>query len=113
MAKTLISIARDFSEFPAGREREDGPNSGQRFREEILGPALRATKPDDIVEVNLDGTMGYGSSFLEEAFGGLVRNDGYTREVLSQKLIITDNRMIYQRMVWNYIAEESQRLFKK
>jgi len=38
-----VSIAKDFSEFPAGRENEDGPYSGQRFRDEILLPKLDNT----------------------------------------------------------------------
>ena len=67
---TRINIAREYSRFPAGRYRTDGPYSGERFRDEVLVPALRRGGQ---VEVELDGTAGYGSSFLEEAFGGLIR----------------------------------------
>lgn len=66
----MIDIARDFTRFPAGRYRADGPYSGERFREDLLVPALTA---HGHVKVILDGTMGFGSSFLEEVFGGLVR----------------------------------------
>lgn len=113
MATQLISIAKDFSEFPAGRESEDGPNSGQRFRDEILGPNLQNLESGDFVEVDLDGTMGYGSSFLEEAFGGLVRKYQFSFDQLKEKLHIKDSRIIYERMVWNYINEESRRVFRK
>jgi hypothetical protein len=65
-----ISVAEDFSKFPAGRFYSDGPFSGERFRVEILLPALKAAQ---VVVVNLNGVSGYGSSFLDEAFGGLVR----------------------------------------
>lgn len=65
-----INIAKDFTRYPAGRFRTDGPYSGERFREDLLVPALKAT---DIIEVELDGVAGYGSSFLDEAFGGLIR----------------------------------------
>jgi hypothetical protein len=65
-----INVAKDYSRFPAGRFRTDGPYSGERFREELLAPALNAA---EIVEVNLDGVSGFGSSFLDEAFGGLIR----------------------------------------
>lgn len=65
-----LSIAKDFSLFPAGRYLSDGPYSGEGFLKEKLIPALEKEKK---VKVILDGTMGYGSSFLEEAFGGLVR----------------------------------------
>lgn len=67
MAETFyFSIAKDFSRFPAGRTKADGPFSGEHLRE-ILLPRLRAGR----VVLNLDGTMGYGSSFLEGAFGGI------------------------------------------
>lgn len=113
MATLHISIAKDFSEFPAGREPEDGPNSGQRFRDEILGPKLQSANSEDFVEVDLDGTMGYGSSFLEEAFGGLVRRHKFPSDILKQKLHIKDSRVIYERMVWSYIDDESRRVFGK
>lgn len=65
-----LNVAREFSRFPAGRFRSDGPWSGQKFREDVLVPALKEHVP---VDIELDGTAGYGSSFLEEAFGGAVR----------------------------------------
>jgi hypothetical protein len=65
-----LNIARDFSRYPAGRFRTDGPWSGQKFREDHLTPLLQDKQQ---VEIELDGTAGYGSSFLEEAFGGAVR----------------------------------------
>lgn len=66
----MINIAKDFSRAPAGRYISDGPNSGERFRDQYLIPALR--RGESLI-LELDGTRGYGSSFLEEAFGGLVR----------------------------------------
>lgn len=66
-----IDVSRDFSRFPSGRYEKNGTTSGEAFRNKILEPALRGSKGK--VKVLLDGTIGYGSSFLEEAFGGLVR----------------------------------------
>ncbi len=79
-----IHIANDFSRVPAGRYRNDGPRSGEAFRQKHLVPAL---KKADKVAVYLDGVEGYGSSFLEEAFGGLVRVEGFTGEKLRRSLI--------------------------
>ena len=78
-----ISIAEDFSRFPAGRFREDGDASGTAFREDLLVVALGQFQT---VEVVFDGIAGCGSSFLEEAFGGLVRQHGMTKLDLDQRL---------------------------
>lgn len=67
MAKVLN--IKDFSIFPGPRFEKLGESSGEDFRDNWLIPEL---KKDD-VSVNLDGVFGYGSSFLEEVFGGLVR----------------------------------------
>lgn len=68
----------DFSEFPGPRYESLGPNSGEKFRDLVLAPAIQKHGADIIVD--LDGTVGYGSSFLEEAFGGLVRKKQVTPE---------------------------------
>jgi hypothetical protein len=74
---TSINIARDYSPYPGGRYPEDGAGNGSTFRDNFLLPVLRAGKR---VEVVLDGAAGYPSSFLDEAFAGLVRNYGFTPE---------------------------------
>ncbi|TSD71172.1 DUF4325 domain-containing protein [Janthinobacterium sp. KBS0711] len=102
-----LSVATEFSEFPAGRVPDDGPNSGERFREEKLLPLLNGS--GDRIEINLDETMGYGSSFLEEAFAGLLRNNGKTERELRDRLVFVDSRIIYELMIWDYIAEEQAR----
>ncbi|MGN4979434.1 MULTISPECIES: STAS-like domain-containing protein [unclassified Aeromonas] len=61
----------DFSEFPGARYRKLGPYSGEEFRDDVLIPAI---KDNNHVIVNFDGVFGYGSSFLEEVFGGLIRS---------------------------------------
>ncbi|MET3109445.1 hypothetical protein AAKU67_004308 [Oxalobacteraceae bacterium GrIS 2.11] len=81
-----INIADQFSRYPAGRYQTDGPYSGEFFRNKYLVPALKEPNNDKIV-VNLDGARGYGSSFLEEAFGGLVRM-GFNKETIKSKMEI-------------------------
>lgn len=100
MSTTVISIAKQFSPTPAGRYRSDGPFPGERFRDEVLVPELE--KPDNVVTVDLDGTAGFGSSFLEEAFGGLVRK-GFSPALLRQRLQIKSGRPSYLTRVWSYI----------
>lgn len=83
MSTKTIVIGTDFSDTPGGRYFDDGPFSGQRFREEFLIPAL---KSNDKVVVDISGVEGYGSSFLEEVFGGLVRSNVFTKEEIGVKL---------------------------
>ena len=96
-----IHLGRDFSRHPAGRYRDDGPNSGQRFREDFLVPALREAEN---VLVTLDGTRGFGSSFLEEAFGGLVRG-GFSGEYLADRLSIQGKDSGYVNEANQYVKD--------
>jgi len=85
LESSVIDIADQFTRFPAGRYRTDGPYSGQRFRDDVLIPALKAHNK---VTIRLDGTMGYGSSFLEEVFGGLVRSKEFAQDELPGKIAL-------------------------
>jgi hypothetical protein len=85
-----IDIGRQFSKFPAGRRESDGPKSGELFRKQVLLPVFSEPDVTEVV-VSLDNAMGYGSSFLEEAFGGLVR-DGMSIADIRQRLrLVTDD----------------------
>ncbi|SIT15849.1 MAG: DUF4325 domain-containing protein [Thalassolituus maritimus] len=103
-----IDIARDFSKKPFGRNELDGKYSGKRFRDEHLLPALTASD-DEILTVNLDGVeRGFGSSFLEEAFAGLLRqNIGY--DTLKNRLRIMTSNRDYESEIWEYIDEQNER----
>jgi hypothetical protein len=106
-----INIARDFFDAPAGRFPEDGDYHGQRFREELLAPALRAG--GDVL-IDMDATDGYGSSFLEEAFGGLVRLCGFTADDLHRRLHLkSDEDESFIEEVWDYIDSARPEGFAK
>lgn len=69
-----IIIAKDFTDTPGGRFKAEGNFSGELFREEFLLPQyLDAKSKHEKLQVDFDGGYGYAPSFLEEAFGGLVR----------------------------------------
>lgn len=88
---------RDFAPSPGGRYVSDGEFSGEWFRDEILTPALRkASDEAEALVVILDGTSGYGSSFLEEAFGGLIRRRRATPSVVREYLKIEANSPLYK-----------------
>ena len=89
MHKHTIDVAKDFSPRPFGRYRADGDRSAEVFRDDKLIPAIRE---HDCVCVNLGGTNYYGSSFLEETFGGLIRQ-GFTKDELDKKLDIVHDKL--------------------
>jgi len=67
-----LSIAKEFSETPGPRSRDEGEFSGQQFLEDLLRPAfIKARDSGQALVVDLDGVVGYATSFLEAAFGGL------------------------------------------
>lgn len=102
-----ISIAKDFTEVPAGRYLSDGDWTGEKFRLNFLAPALEAADKENPVIVDINDVEGYGSSFLEEAFGGLVRKGGYTKEQLAELLQISANPVfaIYKNIIMQHIKE--------
>jgi hypothetical protein len=100
MTDKTISIARDFSRFPAGRFVADGPYPGEKFRDGILVPALQEASR---VVILLDGTLGYGSSFLEETFGGLVRLRGFSANDLRSRLVLKSGDSSLLNEIWGYI----------
>ena len=104
---TTIRIAEDFSPYPAGRFISDGPDSGQRFREQFLVPAL---KGGDKLRVDIDRTDGYHTSFLEEAFGGLVRFGHISAPDLLDRLVIVNEDpayAIYKDLIIEFIRSAS------
>jgi STAS-like domain of unknown function (DUF4325) len=94
---TTIEVGKDFSRTPGGRYISDGPDSGELFRIRYLLPALRAaaTSGGSVIVV-LDGPRGYLSSFIEEAFGGLVRAEGFTAPSLKLLLQIKTRDSFYE-----------------
>jgi STAS-like domain of unknown function (DUF4325) len=102
-----VNVAKDFTRFPSGRFRKNGDTSGQAFREIYLEPHL---KVGEKVSVELDGTIGYGSSFLEEAFGGLVRSLRLKPAVLNSNLLIKTEDTALLDEVNGYMEEAAQKL---
>lgn len=90
-------IAEKFSTTPGGRFRKHGPYSGEEFRDDVLRDLLEhAIGAGEKLAIVLDGTAGYGSSFLEEAFGGLIRLRLFDREQLSQHLEVQALDPLYE-----------------
>ncbi|WP_278069861.1 STAS-like domain-containing protein [Brevundimonas sanguinis] len=82
-----VSVARDFSKTPGPRYIRQGKWSGEKFRELLV----QRIKKFGAVVVDLDGTRGYGSSFLDEAFGGLIREGYMTKNEFPLKVAIVSD----------------------
>jgi len=100
-----INISTDFSITPGARYRTDGDFSGQEFFEEILEKKFLLVKDNKgFISINLDGTDGYATSFLDEAFGGLARKHG--KEIVMSKLIfISDEEPYLIEEIKSYMNE--------
>jgi len=85
-----IVVAEQYSPYPMGRDNDDGKYNGTKFRQRFLIPSLT---DDNITQVNVDlnGLALTGSSFLEESFGGLVR-EGLSKEQIDKLNIITNRQ---------------------
>lgn len=69
-----IKISKVFSDTPGGRYIVEGPNSGEEFRKKFLLNAYKlGIEKNEKILIDLDDLYGSPTSFLEEAFGGLVR----------------------------------------
>jgi len=96
MTAIKIKISKDFSRTPGPRYIHEGNFSGEDFREKILYPKLlSALSNKQSLEVNLDGTAGYGTSFLEESFGGLIRVHHLDYNNISNTLILVSEEEDY------------------
>jgi len=100
-----IQISRDFSRTLGHRSEEDGQHSGEDFLQKWLKPKYcEARTAGDKLLVDLDGTAGYGTSFLEAAFGGLAR-EYPIEEVLSTVQFKSDDEPYLPEEIEGYIRE--------
>ena len=89
MDNRIIEVKK-FSITPGSRYRDEGKkaHSGEEFREVVLEPQFQeAQKTRSKLIVNLDGTIGYGTSWLEEVFGGLTRKYGKEKVLATLEFI--------------------------
>ena len=102
-----IKIATDFSRIPCARFLSEGDYPGEEFREKILCPMLKdAIKNNEKLEIDLDGTAGLGTSFLEESFGGLIRIDRINyQDIINTIILISVDDPDYKIEIYDYLKE--------
>jgi S-methylmethionine-dependent homocysteine/selenocysteine methylase len=93
----IVFNVLDFTEYPGPRYKAQGDDSGELFYEtklkELFEEVLKMSKLKGqiyLLEINLDNTAGYASSFLDEAFGNLAYD--FTAELVKKHLKLISNQ---------------------
>lgn len=105
----IYIIADQFSRTPSARVESEGKFPGEQLRE-IITPLLKEciSKNEEFC-IDLDGTAGYGTSFLEEVFGGLVRIENIAYSDLKAWLKIkSDEEEELIDECWSYIEDANE-----
>lgn len=91
-----LIVVTDFSPTPGPRYKHEGNFSGEIFRNSCLEPKLKeAIDKNSTLFIDLDGTAGYGTSFVEESFGGLIRENGYSEQIILKHIHIKSEEEEY------------------
>ena len=105
--KQKIKVSKDFSDAPGARYRSNGPKSGQEFYEDLMLPTFEiAVKNNATLEIDLDDTWGYASSFLSENFERLSKEKG-SEVVLKHIEIISNDEPELIEIIKNMIESPS------
>ena len=109
----ILNIGKNFSTHPIGRYYSDGDGSGEEFREKQLKTCISDLADNESLEIVLDdGVDGYGSSFLDESFGGLVRFGYFKAEFLLEHLVFTytdEDFSFFEEKIFQYISRAKYR----
>lgn len=108
-----INIANDFNDVLGGRFYSDGKYSGEEFFDTILEDKFKeAIKNCEKLEINLDGTFGYPSSFIDESFGKLGRQ--YGEKMVQKKLtFISEDQPGLEDKIRSYITRGSNTSYEE
>lgn len=105
-----LEISKDFSNTPGGRYIDEGEFSGEAFRESILLPKYnKIENTSEKLEIDFDNCFGFATSFLEEAFGGLVRIH-HKRNVLKKIVIISNDDETIAELITKYVTAAERNL---
>lgn len=96
-------MVTQYSEYPGPRYSNQGDCSGEDFYHKKLNEAFaQVVLKNQLLTVNLDGTAGYASSFLDEAFGNLIF-DFTLKKVKSKIKIISNQEPDWIEMIVNEV----------
>ena len=101
-----INIAEDFAKDTGARDYSDGPKSGREFFDTLLRSKFKdAIDNGTQLQVILDGTSGFASSFLNESFRLLAKEFG--SDTVWNNLILVSNE------VPKYISKIKDAIYEK
>ena len=104
-----IKLSTDFSPTPGGRLIAEGDHSGELFRDSLLiNKYEEAEHENTILEIDFDDCYGVGTSFLEEAFGGLVRKYHIIGSLKRLKIVALEDETIPDN-IKKYIEEAEEK----
>lgn len=108
MDKIIFKVVKEFSRTPSARVAKEGRFPGTDLRSKITPFIKQALQEKNIFLIDLDGASGYGTSFLEEVFGGLIREEHFKYEELKGCLKIkSDEEPELIDEIWEYIKDAS------
>lgn len=105
MKKRFFKIAEEFSIKPGPRFIREGSNSAELLLTTKLYSLFKdIIDSNEILVIDLDGTSGYATSFLEGTFGELARK--YTPKLVLKHLeIISTKKSFYKDEIIEYIND--------
>lgn len=107
MSARRFCVAREFSPTPGPRSPKEGPYSGEELLKKLSALLAIAIREDSHCEIDLDGTAGYATSFLEAVFGGLAREYGAT-EVRKRIVLISTEEPYLVDEIWGYVKDAGE-----
>jgi hypothetical protein len=99
-------IITEYTEYPGPRYCNQGEHSGEDFYHQKLNSTFyQAISNGNKLTIDLDGTAGYASSFLDEAFGNLVFD--FSLDLVKPNLeIISTQEPDWKVMIMNNIIND-------
>jgi hypothetical protein len=101
-----IKIKNDYNEYTGPRYCNQGAASGEDFYHTMLNDAFSLVyREGKMLEIDLDDTAGYLSSFLDEAFGNLIFD--FTVEIVKPRIkIISTQEPDWEAMIINDVFQD-------
>lgn len=109
MKHSITLNVADYTDLPIGRNTNDGPINGADFRDNYLIPALDEY---EFVTVDFNKVLGTAPSFLDEVFGGIIRNGYIDANELKRRVKIS-YRLDSVIQVANKFMNEAQATINK